>query len=196
MTLFISRLILTLLICCVAYFALKRVWTKKVDLIGWIKKPSEVIPIKDEDKGELEIFYDGRPVSGKTITINKYNRFIIPLGKFYVKNVGTKPAKDVSIEIHFSEGIRRYTEMLGSTTTHGPWSISRSSLEDYVSILKYDEAVFLNPKQSWNRPYLLVLNMETPAKSTSEISAKLSVYYGVDKPLEVELILKPTKENK
>lgn len=49
MTLFISRLIITLLIFCVAYFALKRVWTKKVDLTRLIKKPSEVIPIKDED---------------------------------------------------------------------------------------------------------------------------------------------------
>lgn len=49
MSLFIIRLILTLVICCAAYFALERVWTKKIDLIGWIKKTSEVIPIKDED---------------------------------------------------------------------------------------------------------------------------------------------------
>ena len=144
-------------------------------------------------KEVLEIFYDGTPVSGKTVTIDEYNRFIIPLGKIHIKNVGSKPARDVSIKIHFSEEIKRYTEMSGGTTPDGHWSINNSFLEDYVSLLKFDEEVFLNPGDFWNRPYQLVLNMKTPAKSTSAISAKLSVYYGVGMPLQVDLILKPAK---
>lgn len=48
MSLLISRVILTGIIVIMAYFALVRVWTHKVDLISLLKKPSERIPIKDQ----------------------------------------------------------------------------------------------------------------------------------------------------
>jgi hypothetical protein len=40
------RVILTLIILGMAYFALVRVWTKDIDIIGMLKKPSESIAIK------------------------------------------------------------------------------------------------------------------------------------------------------
>ena len=58
MTLLISRLIISLIIICIAYFALERVWTKKVDLIGWFKKPSEVIPIENEESESVVLQFN------------------------------------------------------------------------------------------------------------------------------------------
>ncbi len=31
----------------VTYYALKRIWTKEIDIQGWLKKPSESIPVKE-----------------------------------------------------------------------------------------------------------------------------------------------------
>lgn len=43
-----SRIILTVIILGIAYFALQKVWTKKVDLLDLLKKPSEAIPTQEE----------------------------------------------------------------------------------------------------------------------------------------------------
>lgn len=152
-----------------------------------------------QHKEALEIFYLGTPVNGKTITVSDFNRFIIPLDKIYIKNTGRIPAKGISIKIHFSEELKRYTEMWESqsgsetTTTHG-WSISNSMLEGYISLLEFSDSISLNPEDSWNRRYRLVLNFDKSVKEMTSVSAKVSVYYGEDKPLEVDLILKPAKE--
>lgn len=46
MTLLI-KIILSLIIIVMAYFALTRIWTKDIDITGFLKKPSESIPIKE-----------------------------------------------------------------------------------------------------------------------------------------------------
>jgi len=155
-------------------------------------------------KEALEIFYDGTAVSGKTVLINEYSRFIIPLQKISIKNSGNNSAKDLSIKIHFSKELKRYKEQwetpTQSTSTHG-WSISNSSLEGYVSLLEFNENISLHPDDSWNRRYLLILNFDNVPnfqKRVTEIksiSAKLSIYFSADRPKEVDFILQPEKEN-
>jgi len=41
------RILLTLIVIGMAYFALARIWTKEIDILGFLKKPSESIPIKE-----------------------------------------------------------------------------------------------------------------------------------------------------
>jgi hypothetical protein len=41
------RIFLTLIVIGVAYYALVRIWTKEIDIQGFLKKPSESIPIKE-----------------------------------------------------------------------------------------------------------------------------------------------------
>ena len=56
MSLLISRLVFTIIVIAVAYFALLKIWTKKVDVTEILKRPSEAIPIsKTEIRPELAI---------------------------------------------------------------------------------------------------------------------------------------------
>ena len=60
MPLIISRIIFTLIIVIISFFALKHVWTKPVDIITWFKKVSESIPVnpiteKEQNKPDLKI---------------------------------------------------------------------------------------------------------------------------------------------
>jgi hypothetical protein len=41
------KILLTLIVIGMAYFALARNWTKEIDILGFLKKPSESIPIKE-----------------------------------------------------------------------------------------------------------------------------------------------------
>lgn len=41
------KIFLTLIVIGIAYFALARIWTKEIDILGFLKKPSESIPIKE-----------------------------------------------------------------------------------------------------------------------------------------------------
>ena len=41
------KIALTLIVLGVAYFALARIWTKEIDLLALLKKPSETIPVKE-----------------------------------------------------------------------------------------------------------------------------------------------------
>ena len=48
MGLLISRTLLTLVIGAMAYFALQKVWTEKIDLVALLRGPSEGIPVVEE----------------------------------------------------------------------------------------------------------------------------------------------------
>lgn len=47
MPLLITRIILTVVVLAVAYFALEKVWTKRIDALALFKGPSEIIPTED-----------------------------------------------------------------------------------------------------------------------------------------------------
>jgi len=49
MTLLFSRIIITIIVFLMIFFVLKRTWTKEVDLLAWLKKAANQIPVKDED---------------------------------------------------------------------------------------------------------------------------------------------------
>ncbi|MBO1225611.1 MAG: ankyrin repeat domain-containing protein [Candidatus Scalindua sediminis] len=55
MTLLISRIILTAIILGIGFFALQKVWTKKVDLIALLKGPSKAIPIQEEETQDINV---------------------------------------------------------------------------------------------------------------------------------------------
>lgn len=48
MSLLISRILFTLIVLTVAYFCLQKVWTKRVDVLGLLRKLSESIPVAQE----------------------------------------------------------------------------------------------------------------------------------------------------
>lgn len=48
----ISRIIFTIIIALIAFFALRHVWTRPVDIITWLKKPSESIPVNPQVEKE------------------------------------------------------------------------------------------------------------------------------------------------
>src|SRR4029453_14051984 len=47
MGLLITRILLTLGVLCMTGFALHRIWTKRVDLIAFLRTPSNAIPVKE-----------------------------------------------------------------------------------------------------------------------------------------------------
>jgi len=151
--------------------------------------------LSNSEKLDLEIFYDGKAVNGKTITISEYGRFIIPLHAIEIENKGKNLAKGLSIKIHFSRELKKYGEMWptgASELIHG-WSINNSFLEGYVSLLEFKEKIDLHPNEPWSRPYKMVLNFDRPAMEVRSVSSKLLVY-GADEPMEVDLILQPSRE--
>ena len=42
------KLVLSAVVIGIAYFALARIWTKDIDILAFLKKPSESIPVKEE----------------------------------------------------------------------------------------------------------------------------------------------------
>jgi hypothetical protein len=76
MSLLISRILFTVIILVISYFALEKVWTKKVDFLTLLKQPSEKIPIVEE-KSKSDIFVDPVEIDLKTKDWNKTHVFSV-----------------------------------------------------------------------------------------------------------------------
>jgi hypothetical protein len=53
MTLIASRIVFTAIISVIAFFALYKVWTQDVDLVAFLKRPFEVIPVKTSEPARI-----------------------------------------------------------------------------------------------------------------------------------------------
>lgn len=55
----ITKLVMSLIVLGIAYFALKRIWTKEIDILALLRRPSESIPVKESPivvvPGELKL---------------------------------------------------------------------------------------------------------------------------------------------
>jgi hypothetical protein len=92
MSLLFSRILFTVIIIGMAYFALVKVWTQKVDIFALLKKPSEGIPIS-ENKSMVAISpseYTAHPI---------YQEFTA-----YVTNNNNYPIYDYAVVIMVSKG--------------------------------------------------------------------------------------------
>jgi hypothetical protein len=46
----ILKCILTLIILIIAYFAIHRTWTNSIDILSWLRKPADMIPVEGQIK--------------------------------------------------------------------------------------------------------------------------------------------------
>lgn len=146
------------------------------------------------NRDKIEILYNGKTVNGKTIMITEYGRFIFPLQNIAIRNTGNNLAKDLSIKIHFSRRLMKYSEMLPTGVSeifHG-WSVRNSLIENNVSLMEFDDKISLHPDESWSRPYKVVLHFDKRATEIDSVSSKMTIYGGGE-PIEVDLILQPKK---
>jgi hypothetical protein len=118
--LFFGRVVFTLLILGAGYFALTRVWTRKVDLLGLLKAPSNSIPVAEEgisvtpaildlstadwDKTEIVEIKNGNPTQ---TVYSLWIKFWAESGEFNPKELKFTPAD----EGHFLE------EKIGDVST-------------------------------------------------------------------------------
>jgi len=84
------KILLTIAIVGISYFAIWRVWSSDIDIIGWLKKPSETIPI---ERKKIEIpANDDRPIVyfsgwGKFQKLSKFQTI-----RFRLENTGNREA--------------------------------------------------------------------------------------------------------
>lgn len=185
MTLFISRLILTVLICCVAYFALERVWTKKVDLIGWIKKPSEVIPIKNEDNEDLagkqlprpliECSYQNKSIEGQLVDCSVGQIPSIP--PIIIRNVGDVPVDYMDFRLYLA-----LDEPMPDLSISWWNPLQYCDEPGYTVAFDYtNRAQHVHPKESFGLRMGQWFSFS--AKKGSRAQALLKVYYGEPEPI-------------
>lgn len=162
-----------------------------------MERKFEVLSNQALIKPKLEIFYDGQPISGNTETIEDCSSLTIPLDKIFIKNIGSKSAQDISINIHLSK-------KLDSVQTAGPnnssytsnnWDETKSFIKGYEAHLKYKEKISLNPEEFWSSGWNIEFEKDS-LPTTDSMTAKLLIYYGVDKPLECTLVIHRAKKDK
>ncbi len=95
MSLLISRLVFTIIVIAVAYFALFKIWTKTVDVTELLKQPSKAIPIaKTEIRPELAIHlrfpYEK---TGDSVKLNRRNPLL------EITNRGTEKISPVRVSV-------------------------------------------------------------------------------------------------
>ncbi len=161
-----------------------------------MERKFEVLSNQALIKPKLEIFYNGQPISGNTLTIEDYSNLTIPLDKIFIKNIGSKSAQDISINIHLSKNIH-LEETRDHSTSFIPehWEESKSFIKGYETLLKFKGKVSLNPEEFWNRGWIIEAEKDS-LKTTDSMTAKLLIYYGVDKPLECTFVLNLAKKDK
>src|ERR1035437_396503 len=98
MTLLITRLILTVVIVVVGYFALQKVWTNQIDIAAIFKTPSDIIPVIGSSKSNDARKTVERPwITVETIEfLDGRVRVGTPLrAQIKLKNTGSTPARNV-----------------------------------------------------------------------------------------------------
>lgn len=50
----IFKVFITLVVLVVCYFILHKTWTHDIDIVKWFKKPSDVIPVKEQGNDQPE----------------------------------------------------------------------------------------------------------------------------------------------
>lgn len=145
----------------------------------------------------IGIYLEKKIIINKPLVIEKnkkYGRYMIPFDSIYIKNIGFVPIKNISIKINLSEEVQGCSEIwetpTTSTTTSGAWLISNSPLDGYVSLLTYNEHFSLNLAETWNRRYKLMLDFSRKPEKIKSIYGKLHIYYGLDKPIETDIIFR------
>lgn len=161
-----------------------------------MERKFEVLSNQALIKPKLEIFYNGQPISGNTLTIEDYSNLTIPLDKISINNIGSKSAQDISINIHLSKNlVSVITTDSGYFDTFDNWEESKSFIKGYETLLKFKEKVSLNPGEYWNHAWVIEFE-KNHLNKTDSMTAKFLIYYGVDKPLECTFVLKRAKKDK
>jgi len=114
------KIFLTLIVIGMGYFAIARIWTKEIDIVGFLKKPSETIPIKESavivSPSELNLTTSDW---GKTQVVEiKNTKAAVTLYSVWIKLKAQTPGLGLEdIDILSEKGDEFVSESFGAVTS-------------------------------------------------------------------------------
>lgn len=162
------------------------------EAINRMDRRFEVLSGEALKKPEIKLFYDGEPISGRSIDIARNSGEVISLKDFDLKNVGNRTAENIRIKFYFSIPIRQVITLLpDGAGVSGPWEVYKSPDKDLRGLLIYYETVSLNPGE----PYSILgfqARIDKEFWDLKRIRGKIVVYFGGERPVEshIDVILK------
>lgn len=147
---------------------------------------------------KLDIFYKDEVVSGKTISITIVDNIVL-LNKLFIKNIGEKIANNITIKIYCNST----SNMFGFLARENyDWKINDSSDEKFPLVIELKEKLVLSPQEVWPFP-MLRLDQAVTFENNRHMDEilldtlmKLEVYYGLGKPVVLEIKFEKPADNK
>jgi cell division protein FtsL len=133
----------------------------------------------------IEILYDNAPLAGQVIDVpDASKRSPNLLGTFQIKNSGDKTAETISVWILVGRG----ASLLSGGEYTGEWAVGASTEKGYDSSCRW-KSFNISPGEVLNLPQLAVNSLNYGNQFSTNVPAKIAIYYGVDKPAEAQFTL-------
>ncbi len=155
----------------------------------------EVLSNRALEQPEIAAYYDGKQVIDSVINIKEYDEFTIPMERLRIVNIGKKPTNEITVKILSEKRLAAIDQVEENVIHTGVWKIERSPNDNYQHNAIYHERFKLNPTEEWSS--LTSIKPQFEDQTLREVMVKMYLYYGVEKPLEVDLKLSlPSKAKK
>lgn len=162
--------------------SIDRFWIGRSDVEGGFA----MYPQKS-GKPELEIYYQGNPITGEVQTVHMSTlqaRGDIALYDVYVQNVGDAIAEGLSVKFYIprpdDQSVLKYSP---GVISFSDWFKNKSLVQEYPTFLSLPYSVSLSPLETWRVPSF---DITLANDEVRVVTAKLQIFYGTEKPAEAD----------
>ncbi len=166
------------------------------DAIANMERKFDILSGEALKKPEIELFYDDRPIGGRSIDIELPTNALILLKAFHIKNEGDREADDITIKFYFSIPIRSVTTIIAEGHLSGdPWGTSVSADKEFPGLLVYYESIALDPGETYSI-FGFQAAIGEQFRNLEKIDSKIVIFFGTERPVEshMNLILKQSEQ--
>jgi hypothetical protein len=135
----------------------------------------------------LQVLYNGSELEGRTISVvaNQPTSTPFQTSDFRIKNAGGRVAGPVSVRLYFSSPVVSLVPQWQSTASDDSNFATAFYSTGFPPIL-------INPQETWN---WISFNGVIPQGLSEPISAKVKVFYGAEKPVEVAFLIRKSEQH-